>query len=90
MALMWMPAQTTAPPGASARSAAGTSAPTGAKISAASSSEGGAASESPAQAAPRARANRFAASSPGRTKAKTCRPWWRATWAMMWAAAPKP
>ncbi len=30
MSDMWMPAQTTVPPGASARKAAGTSAPTGA------------------------------------------------------------
>ena len=42
MSLMWMPAQTTVPPGASARSAAGTSAPTGAKMIAASSGSGGA------------------------------------------------
>ena len=40
---MWMPAQTTVPPLASARSAAGTSAPTGAKMIAASSGSGGAA-----------------------------------------------
>ena len=38
---MWMPAQTTVPPFATRRSAAGTSAPTGAKIIAASSSSGG-------------------------------------------------
>ena len=37
---MWMPAQTTTPPRASARSAAGTSSPTGAKMIAASSSSG--------------------------------------------------
>ena len=41
MSLMWMPAQTTVPPLALARSAAGTSAPTGAKMIAASSSSGG-------------------------------------------------
>ena len=41
---MWMPAQTTVPPLATARSAGGTRGPTGAKISAASSGSGGAAS----------------------------------------------
>ena len=41
MSLMWIPAQTTTPPFAVARSAAGTSAPTGAKMIAASSSSGG-------------------------------------------------
>ncbi len=39
---MWMPAHTTVPPLATARSAAGTSSPAGAKISAASSGCGGA------------------------------------------------
>ena len=38
---MWMPAQTTLPPFATAASAAGTSSPAGAKMIAASSSSGG-------------------------------------------------
>ena len=50
---MWMPALTTVPPGAMARSAAGTRAPTGAKRSAASSSSGGASFDAPAHSAPR-------------------------------------
>ena len=44
---MWMPAHTTTPPFARARSAAGTSAPTGAKMIAASSSSGGRSFEAP-------------------------------------------
>src|SRR3954454_20860306 len=52
MSLMWMPAHTTTPPGASARSAAGTSAPTGAKTIAASSSSGAGPIASPAHSAP--------------------------------------
>ena len=44
---MWMPAHTTVPPLASARSAIGTSAPTGAKTIAASSGSGGAAPDAP-------------------------------------------
>ena len=40
MSLMWMPAQTTVPPGASPPARPGTSAPTGAKMSAASSGAG--------------------------------------------------
>jgi hypothetical protein len=63
---MWMPAQTTRPPGATARSAAGTSAPTGAKMIAASSGAGAAAVESPAQAAPRPLAKSRPRVSPGR------------------------
>jgi hypothetical protein len=90
MSLMWMPPQTTVPPGATARSAAGTSAPTGAKRIAASSSSGGRSSDAPAHAAPSSRAKRWASSSPRRVKANTFRPWWRATWATMCAAAPKP
>src|SRR5215217_6585068 len=49
MSDMWMPAQTTVPPGATARSAAGTSAPAGAKISAASSGSGPLRPERPRQ-----------------------------------------
>ena len=49
MSLMWIPAQTTVPPGAVALSARGTKAPTGAKMIAALSGLGGAASEEPAQ-----------------------------------------
>src|SRR5262245_23836764 len=52
ISLMWMPAQTTRPPLATARSATGTSAPTGAKMIAASSSSGGSVSEPPAHSAP--------------------------------------
>ena len=68
---MWIPPQTTVPPGATARSAAGTSAPSGAKMIAASSGSGGGAPEPPAHTAPSRRANSCAASSPGRVKAKT-------------------
>ena len=56
MSLMWMPAQTTTPPGASARSAAGTSSPTGAKTIAASSGSGSSPAP-PAHSAPSPRAN---------------------------------
>ena len=90
MSLMWIPAQTTTPPFASAASAAGTSAPAGAKMIAASSSSGGRSSEPPAHSAPRLRANAWPSASPGFVKAKTRRPWWRATWATMCAEAPKP
>ena len=54
---MWIPPQTTVPPGARARSATGTSAPSGAKTIAASSGSGGASSEPPAHTAPSSRAN---------------------------------
>ncbi len=90
MSLMWMPAQTTVPPGATAWSATGTSAPTGAKMMAASSGSGGASPDEPAQAAPSSRAKRAASRSPGRVKAKTRRPCDRATCVTMCAAAPKP
>jgi len=80
MSLMWMPAQTTVPPGAIALSAAGTSGPAGAKISAPSSSCGGRSSLPPAQTAPSDRANAWVSSSPGRVNAYTSRPWWTATW----------
>ena len=49
---MWIPAHTTVPPGATARSAAGTSAPTGAKMIAASSGSGPGFIASPAHSAP--------------------------------------
>ena len=65
MSLMWMPAQTTTPPGAVARSAAGTSAPAGAKMIAASSGSGPGAIASPAHSAPRPSASSCAASSCG-------------------------
>src|ERR671910_476381 len=64
MSVMWIPAQTTTPPFATARSAAGTSPPTGAKMMAASSSSGGCSFEPPAHAAPSPRANRWPSSSP--------------------------
>ena len=69
MSLMWIPAQTTVPPFATACSAAGTKDPMGAKISAASSGTGGTASDPPAQTAPSSRANDWAAMSPGRVNA---------------------
>jgi hypothetical protein len=87
---MWIPAQTTTPPRASTCSADGTSAPTGAKTIAASSSSGGRSSEPPAHSAPRLRANACPSVSPGFVNANTRRPWLRATWATMWAEAPKP
>ena len=49
---MWIPAHTTTPPGAVARSAAGTSSPAGAKMIAASSGSGPSAIASPAHSAP--------------------------------------
>ena len=45
---------------------------------------------SPAHSAPICRANSWEAVSPGRVKAKTRRPWWRATCVTMCAAAPYP
>ena len=66
---MWIPAQTTVPPGASVRSAAGTSAPAEAKMIAASSSCGGGSSIAPAQVAPSERANAWVSSSPERVNA---------------------
>src|SRR5919206_78006 len=85
MSLMWMPAHTTTPPGASARSAAGTRAPTGANTIAASSSSGAGPIASPAHSAPSSRANACEAVSSARVKANTRRPWCRATCATMWA-----
>ena len=61
MSDMWIPAQTTVPPFATARSAAGTSSPAGAKMIAASSSSGG--GPPPAHSAPSERANACACSS---------------------------
>ncbi len=71
---MWMPAQTTVPPGATARRATGTSSPAGAKTIAASSASGGPASPSsetseppsvsPAQTAPSSSAKRCVSASP--------------------------
>ena len=90
MSLMWIPAHTTVPPGAVARSAAGTSAPTGAKISAASSGSGPGCMASPAHSAPSERASACAPSSPARVKTNTRRPSCTATWQMMCAAEPKP
>jgi hypothetical protein len=52
ISLMWIPPQTTVPPGATARSAAGTSAPSGANRIAASSGSGGASPEPPDHSAP--------------------------------------
>ena len=90
MSLMWMPAQTTVPPFAVARSAAGTCSPTGANRIAASSSSGAGPAASPAHSAPSSRANRCASSSPARVNANTRLPSCRATWQTMCAAAPKP
>src|SRR5216117_3841966 len=66
-----MPPQTTIPPFASARSAAGTSGPTGAKTIAASSLSGGISSEPPAHFAPNFFAASWLALSPGRVNAKS-------------------
>ena len=90
MSLMWIRRTPTVPPLASAFSASGTSPPTGAKMIAASSACGGCSSEAPAHTAPSSSANACAAVSPARVKAYTSRPCQRATWAMMWAEAPKP
>ena len=61
ISLMWIPAQTTTPPFATAASAAGTSAPTGAKMIAASSSSGGLSVELPARCSTAARSHRIGA-----------------------------
>ena len=90
MSDMWIPAHTTVPPGATARSATGTSAPTGANTIAASSGSGGPSSESPAHSAPSSRANAWPSMSPGRVSANTRRPSWAAIWQTMCAEAPKP
>src|SRR5262249_33963874 len=65
MSLMWIPAQITAPPLATARNAAGTSGPAGAKMIAASSSSGAGRSDGPAQSAPSSRANAAAGAGGG-------------------------
>ena len=85
-----MPAQTTVPPLRTARSAVGTRSPTVAKMMAASSGAGGGSSDPPAHSAPRLLAKACVLVSPGRVKAKTERPCQTATWARIWAAAPKP
>ena len=90
MSDMWIPAHTTVPPGAVARSAAGTSGPAGAKMIAASSGSGPGAMASPAHSAPRDRARACAPWSSARVNANTRRPSWTATWQMMWAEDPKP
>jgi hypothetical protein len=90
ISLIWMPPHTTRPPALTARSASGTSAPSEAKMIAASSSTGGIASDGPAQVAFRLRANSWATVSPGRVNAYSSRPWERATWIRMCAAAPNP
>src|SRR6266511_374409 len=90
MSLMWMPAQTTVPPGAVARSAAGTSAPTGANRIAASSDSGGVSPDAPAHSSPSERAKAWASASPPRVNAKTRWPAWRASCATTWPAAPNP
>ncbi len=69
MSDMWMPAQTTVPPGARALSAAGTSSPAEAKMIAASIGSGGGSSLPPAQLAPSSRAKACVRSSPGRVNA---------------------
>ena len=74
MSLMWMPPQTTVPPGRIARSAAGTSAPTGAKMIAASSASGGGCIGAAGPLAAEPRANACAGASPGRVKANSRRP----------------
>ena len=78
-------------PGARAASAPARGRPTGAKIrSRRRAPRAARSSEPPAQTAPSSRANAWPSASPGRVKAKTRRPWCRATWATMCAAAPKP
>ena len=88
MSLMWMPAQTTAPPFTTFRSAAGTSSPAGAKMIAASSACRSPAP--PAHTAPIPRANSCAATSPSRVNAYTSRPSARAICVTICAAEPKP
>ncbi len=90
MSLIAISAQTTTPPGATARSANGTSAPAAAKTIAASSGSGGSSVDPPAHSAPSSRANACVATSPGRVNAKTRRPWCRATCVRMCAAPPNP
>jgi hypothetical protein len=78
---MWIPAQTTAPPFATAPSATGTSSPVGAKMIAASSSSGGA--PAPAHSAPSERANDCPSSSASRVNANARLPSQRASWTTM-------
>src|SRR5581483_6611636 len=89
MSVMWMPAQTTVPPRASAASACGTSSPAGAKMIAASSSAGRSPA-APAHSAPSSTASDCARSSPARVNANTRRPCAAASCATMWADAPNP
>ena len=90
MSLMWMPAQTTTPPGAVARSAAGTSAPTGAKMIAASSGSGPGCHRVAGPLGAEAAGERLRGLSSARVNANTRRPSCTATWQTMWAEAPKP
>ena len=87
---MWIPAQTTTPPGLTARSAAGTSAPTGAKISAASSGAGAAPRRRPPTPRPSEPASACGAGVLRPREREDPPPLGTATWPMMWAAAPNP
>ena len=87
---MWIPAQTTVPPGPTWDRASGTSRPTGAKMIAASSGTGGGSVDAPAHRHPSRRANCCAAASPGEVNAYTSRPSLTATCVIMCAAAPNP
>ena len=89
IALMWMPAQTTVPPLRDRRQRLGD------ELACGGEDDRGVEllrplADGPARTAPSSRASDWAASSPGRVKAKTRRPSWRASWATMCAAAPKP
>ena len=91
MSLIWMPPHTTVPPLRVAASAAGTSAPTGRedqrRVELLGRALVRAAGPYRAEAAREILRRRCR---PARVKAKTSRPWWRATCATMCAAAPKP
>ena len=88
---MWMPPQTTVPPGATARSAAGTSLTRGREDERGVELLRRACRRMrPPTRRPASRAKPCAAASPARVKANTRRPSCRATWQTMWAAAPKP
>ena len=69
MSLMWIPAETTVPPGAIARSASTISSPTGAKTIAASRSDAAGSPTAPAHSAPSERASSWVSVSPSRVSA---------------------
>ena len=85
---MWIPAQTTVPPGDRAQRHRDER--THRREEDRRVERLGRRSRAAAPSGAEQSAKRWAAASPGRMNANTRRPWWTATWAMMCAAAPKP